>query len=464
MIFTEAIFPFFLLFSFVTYWRAAEGEKRKRWLIVLSSMFYGWWDVRFLGLLYLTATFDYFMAQAIQAQPFRRKTWLIFSIFVNLGVLGTFKYYNFFAASAVELSSQLGLTLSPPVLNLILPFGISFYTFQSMSYVIDVYRGQLRPSSFADFLIYVMFFPQLVAGPIVRAGDFLPQLRAPAQLTQIDFRYAFYFILVGYFKKAVLGDNLAAVVDPIFANPGVYSSAACWFAAVGYYVQVYCDFSGYSDMAIGLAALFGFSLCENFRTPYLATNLQDFWRRWHISFSTWLRDYVYIPLGGSRRGTAIAYRNVLITLLLGGLWHGAAWNFIIWGGVNALGVILYSVWSRWNQRYLKVRLPLVAAWFATQAFVCGSDILFRLSQPGTFLPWLKRAASGVGGLEPRAFAAWWGFLVVLLVAHWGWQRTEPLVRWQRTAAPLSWFAVGFAIAAMLFFVPLKLTPFIYFQF
>ncbi len=257
----------------------------------------------------------------------------------NVGALGYFKYYGFFVDSVTNGFGKLGIHVSPPLLQVILPIGISFFTFQAMSYVIDAYRDNLKPVGLLDFAVYLSFFPHLVAGPIVRATEFLPQLRKRADPRRIDAAYAFRLIVAGMFKKVVVSSFLAStIVDKVFAAPGNHSSLEILFAIYGYAFQIYADFSGYTDIAIGCALLLGIRFPPNFDSPYIAMSLQDFWRRWHMTLSRWLRDYLYISLGGNRGGRWKTYRNLMLTMLIGGLWHGASWTFVIWGGIHGVGL------------------------------------------------------------------------------------------------------------------------------
>lgn len=312
---------------------------RNTFLLLASWYFYGVWDWRFLALLLGTQAFDYTFARLIERYPLgsgKRKWFVVGSCAVNLTVLGFFKYCNFFIDSAVSLAQSLGYGIHRPELNVILPIGISFYTFQSMSYVIDVYRGHLKAERHPlHYALFVAFFPQLVAGPIERATHLLPQIKAPTNMNWDNLCHGFWLVGLGMFKKVVLADNISPVTAGVFDRPDVYPHA--WESIVGIYafaIQIYCDFSAYSDIARGAARMMGFDLMRNFDLPYFAVNPSDFWRRWHISLSTWLRDYLYIPLGGNRGGWFKTYRNLFLTMLLGGLWHGATWLFVLWGGVS----------------------------------------------------------------------------------------------------------------------------------
>ncbi len=302
-------------------------------------MFYGWWDYRFLSLIIASTLVDYIVAQLLEKkqQKHSRKLLLSISLVFNLGLLGIFKYYNFFVDSWVEAWAAIGITMQTSTLSIILPVGISFYTFQTLSYTIDVYKKQMQPTSnFVQFATYVAFFPQLVAGPIERATNLLPQFKV---IQRFDYNLAksgISLIVWGLFKKIVIADNCGYFVNQIFSNPSNYSSGELWAGAVLFAFQIYGDFSGYSDIAIGVARLFGFRLMTNFRFPYFSRDIAEFWRRWHISLSTWFRDYLYIPLGGSRGSKKQQVRNIFIIFLVSGFWHGANWTFLIWGGIHAL--------------------------------------------------------------------------------------------------------------------------------
>lgn len=303
-------------------------------LLVASYVFYGWWDWRFLSLILLSTVVDYWCGLGMEAATSTKKKrrLLAVSMIFNLGLLFTFKYFNFFADSLFELMAMWGVEADLRFIKVVLPVGISFYTFQTMSYTIDIYRGELKPTrKFFDFALFVSFFPQLVAGPIERAKQLLPQVIGERKITFECVRQGAWLILLGYFKKTVIADNMAPFTQELFDFPGEVSGTAVLFGLYAFALQIYGDFSGYSDIARGLAKCLGFDLMLNFRMPYFATNPSDFWRRWHISLSTWLRDYLYIPLGGNRKSGIFTYRNLMLTMLLGGLWHGAAWNFVAWG-------------------------------------------------------------------------------------------------------------------------------------
>jgi alginate O-acetyltransferase complex protein AlgI len=322
---------------------------------------------------------DHVAAKRIAAAPTPRgrRAWLCASLATNLGMLGFFKYWGFFVDSAAGLLTWLGFEAHMPTLHVLLPVGISFFTFQTLSYSLDVYRGNLRPTrSLLDLSLFVAFFPQLVAGPIVRAREFLPQLAERPTWDRSGTRALLLMFLVGFFKKACIADGLAPYVDAYFTAPELYDAVSARVAVLFYAAQIYCDFSGYSEMAIAAAGLLGYRLPVNFAFPYFAGNVTEFWRRWHISLSTWLRDYVYIPLGGSRGGSFATHRNLMATMLLGGLWHGAAWNFLIWGGLHGVALVAHRLWRRVMGEARHVALTVLGP-VLTFAWVCLAWIPFR---------------------------------------------------------------------------------------
>ena len=347
MQFQSFIFIQFFLLFYASYLLLMGNFKAQNILLVIASyIFYGYWDWRFLFLLIFSTIIDFVVAKLIDrtASERQKKIWLGVSLVSNLSILGFFKYFNFFTASFTDLLTTIGIPVNDLTVKVILPVGISFYTFQTLSYTIDVYRGHLKPAkSIIDFAVYVAFFPQLVAGPIERATSFLPQISNPRQIDLSQINAGIFLIIWGYFKKLVIADNLAQIADSIFNNYSDYQGLDIIIGILAFTVQIYCDFSAYSDIARGLAKLMGFELMINFRLPFFALNPSDFWSRWHISLSSWLRDYLYIPLGGNRQGTFNTYRNLFLTMLLGGLWHGAAWNFIWWGMYQGFILIVYRL-------------------------------------------------------------------------------------------------------------------------
>lgn len=346
MVFNSLIFLVFFLVVYGFY-RVLPHRGQNVLLLISSYFFYGWWDWRFLSLIFFSTLVDFWAGLAIHGagdNHRRRHIALWISLVTNLGSLGFFKYFNFFADNLVVLLQSVGIESVPRHLNIILPVGISFYTFQTMSYTLDIYRGQMKPTrSFLDFAAFVSFFPQLVAGPIERAVQLLPQIESRRIITREGVESGIWLVAWGLFKKCVIADNLAALVDRVFGG-GDSTGAATLLALYAFAFQIFCDFSGYSDIARGLARLMGIELMVNFNNPYFALNPKDFWSRWHISLSSWLRDYLYIPLGGSRKGKRRTYINLALTMLLGGLWHGAAWTFVVWGAFHGLLLVAYHAW------------------------------------------------------------------------------------------------------------------------
>lgn len=342
MLFNSLEYLYFFTTVFLFYWALTKKkvQYQNTLLLIASYVFYGWWDYRFLGLILFSTVIDFFLAKSLYSTKKinLKKTLLIFSLVVNLGALGLFKYFNFFIESWVNFIDLLGYKIkSTSTLSIILPVGISFYTFQTLSYTIDVYYKRLQPtSSFVNFATFVSMFPQLVAGPIERAENLLPQIENPRQFSKTKILNGLSLILWGLFKKIVVADSLAPLVDRIFENPNLYEGGTLLLGLFYFTFQIYCDFSGYSDIAIGTAKCFGFEFKTNFNYPYFAKNISDFWRRWHISLSSWFRDYVFIPLGGSKVSNAKFIRNIFVVFLVSGLWHGANWTFVFWGLAHAL--------------------------------------------------------------------------------------------------------------------------------
>jgi len=340
MLFNSLSFAIFLPVVFFLYWYLRHSLYGQNTLLLIASyLFYGWWDARFLSLIIASTIVDFILGLSIANSNSikRKKIYLITSIVFNLGLLGIFKYYNFFLENFLELTASLGIHTSLKVLSIVLPVGISFYTFQTMSYTIDIYRRKLNPTNdFVGFATFVGYFPQLVAGPIERASNLLPQIIKPRSFDYNQSVDGLRQALWGFFKKVVIADVAAPLVDQTFANPQSYNASALIIGAILFSVQIYCDFSGYSDIAIGISKLFGIELMQNFRTPYFSRDIAEFWRRWHISLSTWFRDYLYIPLGGSQGSIILKVRNTFLIFIISGFWHGANWTFIMWGLINAL--------------------------------------------------------------------------------------------------------------------------------
>ena len=436
MSFTTLSFALFFPTAFAAYWALRSWRGQNRLLLVASYLFYGWWDWRFCGLLFATSLSDYLIAGRLAAEgrPRRRRAWLWLSVAVNLGVLGFFKYYGFFADSVRDGFTALGLEASMPTLAVVLPVGISFYTFQSLSYVVDVYRGRLAPAGRAgDYLVYVAFFPQLVAGPIERGSHLLPQFLRPRRFDPAWAAEGGRLILWGLAQKLVLADNLGRLfVDPVYDAPGGRGTLVLAFATVSFAFQIYCDFAGYSNIAIGLARLLGFDLMRNFAYPYFSRSPAEFWRRWHISLSTWFRDYLYIPLGGNRCAPTRQAFNLLVTFLVSGLWHGPAWTFLAWGGLNGLGV-LPALWIRRSgdgreeppggrgalpspRAALEMGgtftfICLTWIFFRSRSFGQAAEILAGLLRPESSLEPLKRLATSEGYWSLLAGALLGGYVL-----------------------------------------------------
>jgi alginate O-acetyltransferase complex protein AlgI len=468
MLFVEFRFLWFFLAVFCVYWSLRENRSRKIWLLLCSYFFYAAWDWRFLFLLIGSSALDYFVGTMLARteNPRARRGWLMLSLVANLGTLAFFKYFNFFVASAAELLAWLGLPASVHTLNIILPVGISFYTFHSMSYTIDVYRGKMRAvSSLLDVAAFIGFFPQMVAGPIVRASAFLPQLRLLRKFSDVDVRGALVLFLVGFVKKACIADGVAPTVDKYFDSPATYNASSAWLGVLLYGIQIYCDFSGYTDMAIASARLLGYELPVNFCFPYLARNVADFWHRWHISLSTWLRDYLYIPLGGNRGNRWFVARNIMLTMILGGLWHGGAWTFVIWGTLHGVMLVLHRQWSEWETR--PVRLAAIVGWIAwplTAYWICVTWIFFRavdLNNAGviakSFVFWRSAGTRDIG-----VRMIW--IVVLLGIVHRLNSRGVFSNWWRRGSSEAFAAGYGCSVALVLVFIPAKYTPFIYFQF
>ena len=386
MLFNSVTFFVFFAIVFALYLLAFSLPRPKRvqnaLLLVASYVFYGAWDWRFLGLLLLSTLIDFVSSHRIEDGPREhRRRWLLFSVLSNLTILGFFKYFNFFVDSFVALAGAIGWSVSAPTLAIVLPVGISFYTFQTMSYTIDVYQGRLPAArSFWSFALFVVYFPQLVAGPIERATRLLPQLEAERQVTWSKLRDGAWLILIGLFKKVVVADNMARIVDPVFGGDGPSGGAATWLAVYAFALQIYADFSGYTDIARGISKWLGIELMLNFRRPYFSSNPKQFWQRWHISLSQWLRDYLYITLGGNRGSKFQNYRNLMLTMLLGGLWHGASWMFVIWGAIHGTLLVGHRLWEQMiGGRALTKLLRFAAPLFGVLFFhaVCFAWIFFR---------------------------------------------------------------------------------------
>ena len=460
---------FFYLFAlaFAAYWSLRRQTPRMVVLLLASIYFYARWNPWLVGLVLGTALFDYWIAIRIEDSddPRRRRALLVASLCVTLGLLAFFKYTNFLAGVLWSAGAALGLAGTAPVFQIVLPLGISFYTFETVSYVVDVYRRRLPAErKLLDYSLFLLFFPHLIAGPIVRPASFLPQLRVLQRFDWSRMELALRLFVLGFIKKAVIADQLALLVDPVYAAPGAYATSALWIATLGYAIQIYCDFSGYTDMALGCAHAFGLRLPMNFDVPYMSLNVAEFWRRWHISLSSWLRDYLYIPLGGNRGSSAATYRNLLLTMLLGGLWHGAAWTFVAWGAYHGALLALHRAlpWPRFLER--AAFAPARAGF--TFLCVCLGWVLFRarsLSDAGTVYAGLFTPTGG-HALAPSVLAVFAGLFAVVLAAHHvaRFADVESLVR--RLPAPVAAGALASAILLAQLLAPDEGGAFIYFQF
>lgn len=511
MVFNSLTFLIFAVLFFPAYF-ATRGRSRLWVGLIASYIFYGWWDWRFLSLIVFSTVMDWWFGlwiayidereethrrcetgspvlkflgrftEKVARLQWQRKTVLAFSMAMNLGFLGFFKYFNFFADSFAAFIGMFGLEASWTTLNIILPVGISFYTFQSMSYTIDVYRKGIRwEPSLLKFATFIALFPQLVAGPIVRAADLLPQMGDDKPFSTRNLYSGLGRILWGFFKKVAVADSLAPFVDQVFQAPETFSSMHLLIGVVFYSIQIYCDFSGYSDIAIGLARIMGYEFPENFRTPYFSKSFSEFWTRWHISLSSWLRDYLYISLGGNRRGKVMTYRNLMLTMLLGGLWHGANWAFVFWGFLHGFFLVAQRLIAPgWNRLMRLIRMPkffdaaicittvYLLTLYAWVYFRAGSIGLAGGDSFGTANAILSRILSFEQfnfGSVTNKFQVIKGFELTAILLFI--EITNPLIRWNTRqllspAFRLAIFAVLLWLIA--FFGTFGAKAFIYFQF
>ncbi len=469
MLFPTITFAIFL--TIVLFVHTVLLKKPTLWkicMLIASYIFYSWWDWRFLTLIWTSTLVDFWAGKKIENADSSKKkrSYLLVSVLTNLGILAYFKYAGFFVDSFVDVMGGMGFDLSVEPLRIILPVGISFYTFQTMSYSIDIYRNNLKPTkSLLDFALFVGFFPQLVAGPIVRAKDFLHQL-STSKREPIQMGRATKLILGGLFKKIVIADLLATeIVDGVFRNPAGSTGLETLIGIYGYALQIYGDFSGYSDIAIGIALLLGFQFSDNFNQPYRALSLQDFWRRWHISLSSWLRDYLYIGLGGNRNGRLKTYRNLLATMILGGLWHGAAWTFVAWGLLHGGGLAVERAVAQRTEKKEDTKLRRFLRGFFTFHLVCAGWVFFRSVD-------IERAFevfAALGNSWTSAPSMNWGIASVLLIGVLMQTcKTGKFDRFWNQFAALPAIVQGVAIAVVVVGMDLLgpdgVAPFIYFQF
>ena len=471
MNFHSSTYGFFFIVVFTLFWLLRARRRERTILLLLASwFFYASWNAKYLLLIIFSTVLDYWVGLSLgkldpklPENQKKRRLLLLASLVGNLGCLGTFKYYGFFRENIEFLLSGFGIHI--PHLNVLLPVGISFYTFQTLSYTIEVYWGKLEPKkSFIDFALFVAFFPQLVAGPIVRASHFLPQIQRFPRIDRNDFMRGLYRIAEGLGKKVLLADLLGAhLVDKTFIHGSPIEGLQALFAIYGYAIQIYCDFSGYSDIAIGSAMLLGFKIPENFNAPFKARNVRDFWRRWHLSLSTWLRDYLYIPLGGNRKGEFRTYLNLFITMALGGLWHGASWSYVVFG-------VIHGVWLAGTRWYDKKGFPAfpgrigkIIAIFLTFHVFCLSLFIFRAND--FTLAWEVLMRVGRPWHIPNMSPYVWAALIVGFISHYLPETTKKRVEEMFVGLPAP--LVGFF---WVFFIGLiaaakeESIPFIYFQF
>ena len=471
MIFTEFRFVVFFAVVFAVYWSLRGIRSRKLWLLGASWFFYAAWDWRFLGLILFSTLVDYVVGARLgtSERQGHRRMLLALSLVANLGLLGLFKYYDFFVTSGHSLLAWMGLDISPRTLGWVLPVGISFYTFQTLSYTIDVYRRSLKPvSSFLDFALFVGFFPQLVAGPIVRASQFLPQMRGEKRFGDVDVRACLTLFLIGFVKKALVSDHVAAVTDDVFGAPAQFSALSNWIALFLYHAQIYCDFSGYSDMAIATGGLFGYHLPLNFDFPFFSKSIGEFWRRWHITLSTWFRDYLYVSLGGSKASSlwgGIAVGS--FTMMVCGMWHGAGWQYVGFGLLMSSAIAVSRLWSHLLPqdslpRRITGFLGIPIMWW----FLFVNWIVFRAVSWDTAMEMFRIFFFLDRGGPRQVDPAWMLVFMAFFLVHTG-LFFGLLQRWGSRIfkSDLAFAAgLGLATALVLTLMAVDYQPFIYFQF
>ena len=474
---------------------------KKGIILIASYYFYAYWDYRFAFLMFVMTFFNYYAGLKIESNEFnqdieRKRKWLIGSIVFNLSILGFFKYFNFFIDSTNVLLGIFNVKL--PFLSILLPVGISFITFEVMSYTIDIYRNINKSAkSFWDFALLVAFFPHLIAGPILKPKQFLPEIEHDIVIKWENLSYGIQIFLLGLVRKVIIADRLAMFVDPVFKSPQDFSSITLWLAVIAYAIQIYCDFCGYTDMAIGAARCLGFYVPKNFDIPYISQSVTEFWRRWHISLSTWLRDYLYIPLGGNRKGKQRQYINLFITMLLGGLWHGASWNFVIWGGLHGTGLMIHKMYAErirkedkisksaelnikssllsrpskqeailgfFTPSYLTSYLYNFLAWFVTITFVCVTWVFFRSTDFSASLHIIQKMfyLTNSAGINWYATSLLLAIPALIVSDYVGTQLNKEVKLKLNTFKGL--FVLFFVLLGLVFLAPQNPSPFIYFQF
>jgi alginate O-acetyltransferase complex protein AlgI len=474
MHFCSQKFLIFFLIIFTVYWLLPWHRIRVWLLLGASFYFYASWNKWLAGIICISTALDYVLALGMdkRTSPRERKLLLSLSLVANLGLLCYFKYMNFFLGSLEQAWRASGVNIHIDLLQVILPIGISFYTFEAINYTIDVYRRRIPAErDLGNFMLFITFFPHLIAGPIVRARDFLPQIRRRKHWDWARMQLGVQFFLMGLFKKLAIADRMALFADPVFANPEQFSTSAVWLAALAYALQIYCDFSGYTDMALGTAHLLGYKLAQNFNMPYLAANVSEFWRRWHISLSSWLRDYLFIPLGGSRGTNWQTNRNLMATMALGGLWHGANWTFVVWGVLHGSYLIVHRAFQRvckrhWRLDWLLQTVPGTALRIAlTFASVCVGWVFFRSTTFATAAMFLRRLVIPTDGLYAPLHPRSLGYTVLVMVlchalAHKGlWKKLAV-----RLPAPVLGCGYAMVLTLALVLAPDQGKAFIYFQF
>ena len=468
MIFTSFEFLFFITVLFFLLYLVRSHSYQIYVLLLASYIFYGAWNPSYVLLIMATSfigwSCGYLMGNTENIR--KRKLYLSLSIIGSLSILAYFKYANFFIEN-IELLTDIELTM----VNVILPVGISFFTFQCLSYTIDLYRKKIPVChSIPRFFLFVAFFPQLVAGPIVRASEFLPQLNHPIAIKQDNLLHGLQIFLIGAFQKVIIANNLSPFVDRVFEQPEIYSSSTVLLSVICYSIQIFCDFSGYSLMAIGVAYALGFKLPENFRMPYLATSITEFWRRWHLTLSFWLRDYLYISLGGNRRGNIRTLVNLIVTMVLGGLWHGASWNFVLWGFMHGLGLVIHKFWSTYSsiifgEAIKNSLIYKIFAWSVTYFFVLLLWIPFRSTSFEDTLIIFQKLIQFEQGIDWHYTQ---GIILILLTAIWHIAylfKNNLITKYPYIEFNLKHLLVlGILFTSIVLFAPMESSPFIYFQF
>lgn len=470
MTFDSIAFGIFFLIVFGIYWWLSIDSLRRIFLTFASFFFYGFWDYRYVFLMIFVIVVAHVTALAIarSTKESHRQHWLVLGIAMHLSVLFFFKYVDFFLGTFNGLASSLEITIRLPLPNVLLPVGISFFTFHAISYTIDVFRNKVSAErDIFQVALYISFFPQLIAGPIVRSTFFLPQLQEARIQKQEFLIKGLHQFTMGFLFKTVLADNLATLADPVFNEPAKWDGIALWVGALAYYAQIYFDFAGYSLMAIGCSLWFGYQLPDNFSWPYTSISVTEFWQRWHISLSSWLRDYLYFPLGGNRHGKILQYRNLALTMIIGGLWHGASWNFIIWGGLHGIALIVHKIWVTWRSIQQEEHNPWIwqwHSWLLTQTWIFIAWIFFRSKEFADAWQMLL----GLCGLRANGvetLSIWFIPLIIcplIIDALFGRFMSEMKVR----PISLDIYAaiIGIFFAFFLWLKPLNTVPFIYFQF